>query len=199
MLLPQFIFYEKQGEFIKTISLHDTYSYRESNYIGGKSMNKGMLKSWVGKVIKVDRGGGESRTGKLIGAEEDHFILLTKEDGVIYYPTHHVKSLTENTKKGFDFNVELPEDFEFKTSSTFRELLDSLNYHWVKVNRGGHEKLEGVLIDSQDDFITMVLNDEVIRIAMFHIRNISYGPKMDNNKNDESKKEDNKAEDKKDK
>ena len=48
-------------------------------------MNKNMILSLVDKVIKVDRGGPESRVGMVLNAEDDHFTLLTEEDGIIYY------------------------------------------------------------------------------------------------------------------
>ena len=39
-------------------------------------MNKEMIHSLVDRVIKVDRGGPESRVGKLLAAEEDYITLL---------------------------------------------------------------------------------------------------------------------------
>lgn len=61
-------------------------------------MNKELMGSLLNKVIKIDRGGPESRVGLLIGVEDDYIALLTKEDGVIYYHLHHIKSVTENAK-----------------------------------------------------------------------------------------------------
>ncbi|MBB4825450.1 spore coat protein B [Sporosarcina luteola] len=150
-------------------------------------MNSELLLSLVGKVIKVDRGGPESRIGKLLAVNEDHITLLTEDDGVIYYKAHHIKSLTANTKSGLNFNIEVPENFEYKTAKTFKGILENLKYHWVKINRGGPEKLEGVLDDISDDFVTIILNEEVVRLSMFHIRNISYGEKVQ--KSDEADKE----------
>ena len=37
-----------------------------------------MWKSLVGKTIKVDRGGPESRIGKLMAVLNDHLVLLTE-------------------------------------------------------------------------------------------------------------------------
>ena len=81
-------------------------------------MNNDMWKSLVGKTIKVDRGGPESRIGKLMAVLDDHLVLLTKDDGVIYYNTHHVKSVTENSKDTMDIGIEVPENFEFKWHQT---------------------------------------------------------------------------------
>ena len=38
-----------------------------------------------------------------------------------------------------------------------------------------------------DDFVTIVANEEIIRVALFHIRNISYGVKLEKSKADEKK------------
>ncbi|UYY98163.1 hypothetical protein OJ967_22595 [Peribacillus frigoritolerans] len=148
-------------------------------------MNKEWLTNLVGKVLKVDRGGPESRTGLLLGVYDDHLSILTEQEGVIYYKTDHIKSITENVKKGFQFQLEIPEDFTFKTAATFKGLLDDLRNQWVNINRGGPEKLEGVLHDINDEFVTLILNEEVIRLSMFHIRSISYGARVEKQKEDE--------------
>jgi spore coat protein B len=152
-------------------------------------MNKEILSSLVGKAVKVNRGGHDSRIGQLLEVEEDYFVLLTKEDGVLYYKGHHVKSLTNNLKKGLDFNLTIPEDFTYIGGNCFKEVLCNLKYHWVTLNRGGHEKYEGVMDDVNDEYITMVSNEEVIRVAMFHIRNISYDMKVEDSDEEKDKKE----------
>ena len=160
-------------------------------------MNKEVLQTLVGKTIKVDRGGPESRVGKLLGVSEDHFTILTEADGVVYYLTHHIKSLTENTKKGLPFELEIPEVFVFVTAPTLFEVMESLKYNWVKINRGGKESVEGVLDDINLEYITIVHNEEIIRIATFHIHNISYGLKIEKPQKEESEKQEDKKDDKK--
>lgn len=146
-----------------------------------------MWKSLVGKTIKVDRGGPESRIGKLMAVLDDHLVLLTKDDGVIYYNTHHVKSVTENSKDTMDIGIEVPENFEFKSAASFQGLLDSLKFQWVRINRGGPEKLEGVISEINKDFLSLISKEEVVRVSMWHIRNISYGLKIESEKQEESK------------
>ncbi|WP_342600027.1 hypothetical protein MHB48_02670 [Psychrobacillus sp. FSL H8-0483] len=149
-------------------------------------MNKEMLHSLVNSTIKVDRGGPESRVGKLLAAAEDHITVLTAEDGVIYYYTHHIKSLTINAKNEVQLDLQVPEDFVFIQAKDYRSVLKGLQYKWVKINRGGPETLEGIMDEVHDDFITIVSNEEVIRISMFHMRNISYGVKIEKSKDDEN-------------
>jgi spore coat protein B len=68
------------------------------NLKGENYLFKEMTKSLLGKAIKIDRGGPESRIGKLLDIYDDHLVLLTEEDGVLYYNTNHIKSVTENAK-----------------------------------------------------------------------------------------------------
>lgn len=157
-------------------------------------MNKKMLLSLVDKVIKVDRGGPESRVGLLLSAEDDYFTLLTENDGIIYYSTQHIKSLTNHSKNETEFNLEIPKDFEYIQADDFKGILNCLTLQWVKINRGGPETLEGVLDSVTDDYAIIVANEEIIRVALFHIRNISYGVKIEKTEKDKDKsgKEENK-------
>ncbi|MCH7322588.1 hypothetical protein LZ480_11865 [Solibacillus sp. MA9] len=138
-------------------------------------MNKKMLMSLVDKVVKVDRGGPESRVGKLLTAGDDHFVLLTEKDGIVYYRTQHIKSITHNTREGMEFNVEVPEDQTYLLPTDFRSAVSNLHHQWVKINRGGPEMLEGIMDEVTDDYITIFSKDEIIRLAMYHVRNISLG------------------------
>jgi len=142
-------------------------------------MNRDMMKSLVGKIVKIDRGGPDSRIGKLMDVYDDHLVLLTEDDGVVYYCTHHIKSVTENAKDQLEFDIEVPEEFEFKKADSFQGMLNSLMYQWVKINRGGPEKLEGVLGEVATDYVSLINKEEIVRLSMFHIRNISYGLKVE--------------------
>lgn len=139
-------------------------------------MKKEMVSSLLNKVVKIDRGGPESSIGLLLGAEDDHITVLTEKDGIVYYKNDHIKSITYATKNGMDFSITaLPEGFDYVKADNFKSTLEGLKYQWVQINRGGPEKLEGVLDEINDDYITVILNDEVIRVVMFHVRNVSYG------------------------
>lgn len=151
-----------------------------------------MLHSLVDNIIKIDRGGPESREGRLIAVGVDYIALLTENEGVVYYRTHHIKSLTSNTKNDSQFDFQVPEDFRFIQAEDFKGVLESLKYHWVQINRGGPEKLEGIVDQVNDNFVTIIAKEEVIRISMFHIRNVSYEVKDRKNKgSNEKKTEDN--------
>lgn len=143
-----------------------------------------MILSLVDKVVKVDRGGPESRVGMILAARDDHFTILTEDDGVIYYNIQHIKSITHNSKNQVEFNLEIPGNFDFIQGDDFKSVLEKLSLQWVKINRGGPETLEGVMDAVTDDFVTIVANEEIIHVALFHIRNISYGVKVQRTKED---------------
>jgi len=145
-------------------------------------MNREMMTTLVDKVIRVDRGGPESGLGRLLSVSDDHITVLTENDGVIYYQMSHIKSLTHNAKTELTLNAVLPEGFVMKQEKELNGLLKSLRYQWVRINRGGPEKLEGVLDEVFEDYVTLVANEEVIRLSLFHIRSISYGPKVEQQK-----------------
>jgi spore coat protein B len=138
-------------------------------------MNKEAMMQYVGKIIRVDRGGPESRIGKLLEVHDDYFILLTKKDGVVYYKTNHIRSVTESSKDLMKLGIKVPKNFEYKTAENFVKLLECIKYQWVRINRGGHEALEGVLNDVNKDIASLIVQEEVVRFSMKHIRNISYG------------------------
>lgn len=156
-------------------------------------MNKNMMISFMGKVVKVDRGGPESRVGRIIAVKNDYFAMLTEEEGLIFYQHHHVKSVTRNTSKEFKFQSSFLDNFKFKAPIDFRCVLDSLIDFKVKINRGGKESMEGILNEANDDFVGMLTNEEVVHMSLFHIRNISYDIKKEKYQvvNESSNKEEN--------
>ena len=155
-------------------------------------MNRDLMLSLVRKAIKVDRGGPESRVGILLAVEDDHLILFTKDDGVVYYKLQHVKSVSLDTKGNQE--LEIPEDLEHFTGTDFKTVISNYRHSWVKVNRGGPEALEGILDEVSDEYVTIFSKHEVIHLAMFHIRNISSGIKEKEEEKEENQEKQEKQE-----
>ena len=152
-------------------------------------MDRELMNMHVGKTIRVDRGGPESRIGKLLAVFEDFFVLLTEKDGVVYYKTNHVRSITESSKDAMKLGLKIPEKLDFKTAENFHKLLESIRFQWVKINRdGGPESLEGVLSDSNKHYASLIVNEEVVRFSLKHIRNISYGLTVEKSTKDDDGK-----------
>jgi spore coat protein B len=149
-------------------------------------MDKDIIQGFIGNVIRVDRGGPESKIGMLLGASDDHIVLLTEDDGVVYYNNQHIKSFTGNMKEPMEFNIEVPEDFQWIKADNLQDLFTSLRLKWITINRGGPEKLEGILTQVDKDFIYLVNSQEMVRLSLFHIKSISYGLKIEKTKQEES-------------
>ncbi|NHC40659.1 hypothetical protein G6549_11820 [Bacillus sp. MM2020_1] len=153
-------------------------------------MDKDIMKCFIGKVIKVDRGGPESKIGMLMDASDDLIVLLTEDDGLVYYNSKHIKSFSDNIKGSMKLSIEVPKDFKFIKAANFKELLNSLKFKWIKINRGGPEKLEGVLTEVENDSVFLINNQEIVRLSLLHIRSISYGlivEKAEEEKSDKQK------------
>jgi spore coat protein B len=154
------------------------------------------FQSLLGKTIKINKGGSESRTGLLLAVKPDHLVLQSAEDGISYYHTDHIKSVIGHTKDEFHAayvqktsknNENTPEAAAsgqpeavaavqeapvYPKAENYAGLLQGLQYSWVRINRGGPESIEGVLVESTDRELTLVVNQEVYRIPVFHMRNI---------------------------
>jgi spore coat protein B len=123
------------------------------------------------ELIRVDRGGPESRVGRLVAIGTDFFAILTKEDGLVYYQLSHVKSISEETNNNDNSITEIP---ALANVLTLADAFGNLHNFWIKINRDGPESVEGVLSDNTTDHIVLVKNKEIFRISTFHIRNFSY-------------------------
>jgi spore coat protein B len=151
------------------------------------------LSALIGRRVRIDRGGPESRSGRLISVKPDHAVVYVEGEGILYYKTSHIKSISLDARDYSDLNTLYDMPSSYLDVETFDDVLRNLKYHWVQINRGGPEKVEGVLSDSYADRVLLIINNEIITILKYHIRNISYGVSKEN-KNKENNE--NKAENK---
>ncbi|MDQ0339030.1 spore coat protein B [Caldalkalibacillus uzonensis] len=155
-----------------------------------------LLQNMKYRCIRIDRGGPESRQGRLLEVKSDYIVIHTGENKVVYYEIHYIKSISENK----EISIQTYKDYPgYIDGENFSTLLQNMKHCWVQINSGGQESIEGVLVDNSDDHLTLIYNQEVYRISTFHIRNVSLGPKQ-KRKEDESitEKGDQKKEQKKD-
>ncbi|EJR56275.1 hypothetical protein IIO_05368 [Bacillus cereus VD115] len=144
------------------------------------------LKDLIGSYVRVNRGGPESQKGTIVSLGADYFGLENEKGENHYYQLRHLKSITKNTKDGGigDFGwaeEDIAEDFE--------SLLQSFKYRWVKINRGGPEKIEGILQDASSDYVTLIIKEEVVLIALSHIKSVNYNAPVSGESSDESSDE----------
>jgi spore coat protein B len=173
-----------------------------------ENMNELML-NLKGLYVQIDRGGPEARKGTLLDVKPDHFILQTNEDGVLYSTIRHIKSVSLAIQNNQQENAEgaaaaaaavaavqnangvviqgangavvqsVPDYLDFED---FNTLLQNMKHSWVQINRGGPEKIEGIICETADDHIILINGQEINRVQTYHIRNVSY-PKQQENQN----------------
>ncbi|PEM31727.1 spore coat protein [Bacillus wiedmannii] len=129
------------------------------------------LKDLIGSYVRVNRGGPESQKGTIVSLGVDYFGLENEKGENHYYQLRHLKSITQNTKDGGVGDFEWVEE---DIAEDFEMLLQSFKYRWVKINRGGPEKIEGILQDVSGGYVTLIIKEEVVLIALSHIKSVNY-------------------------
>ncbi|MEH7383040.1 hypothetical protein V7138_21430 [Bacillus sp. JJ1533] len=175
-----------------------------------------LMTSLVGEVVRINRGGPESKTGKLVEVKNDYLIIYDKMDGLIFYAIDHIKSVTkltmETNEDGSDStnNSQKKETEQQKMDEYGEEntdeleqlmtivkeveaenltgILNNLQYGWIKINRKGPESLEGALaqFDNDNNFLVLVDKHNVIRIPLNHMKSFSF--KLQNNEEQDNSK-----------
>ncbi|MDZ4625722.1 spore coat protein [Bacillus cereus] len=147
------------------------------------------LKDLIGSFVRVNRGGPESQKGTIISVCQDYFVLKNEKGELYYYQLKHLKSITKNAKECGSSDCEWE---DCACAEDFEALLESFKYCWVKINRGGPEKVEGILQDVSCDFVTLIVKEEIILIAIKHIKSVNYnalacGESDESDESDDSK------------
>ncbi|MCR8630905.1 spore coat protein [Paenibacillus radicis (ex Xue et al. 2023)] len=162
-------------------------------------MDKESLSLMIGRTVRINRGGPESKKGKLFSAKDDHIVVDIENEGMLYCKMDHIKSLTLDARDVSDLTEVPPTPVEeqvvlpkYIDAEDFYSVMENMKYRWVQINRGGPEKTEGVLVETTADQIRMVVGNEVVHILPFHIRNISYGLKKNDQDNNKDKQDGNK-------
>lgn len=160
-------------------------------------MDKESLSLLIGRTVRINRGGPEAKKGKLLSAKDDHIVVEVENEGMLYFKTDHIKSLSLDARDVTDLtvvysDVEAPVLPTYIDVDNFALVMENMKYRWCQINRGGPEKTEGVLIDATEDEIKMVVGNEVVYILPLHVHNISYGLKKNEQDNNKDKQEGNK-------
>ncbi|WP_416655244.1 spore coat protein [Bacillus amyloliquefaciens] len=142
-----------------------------------------LISRMTNRTVQLNQGGPESKRGKLHETGDDFLVLETEDDGIVYFNTDHVKSISAEQEDDQE-----DERTEFEMADDFHGIFKCLIHKWVSINRGGPEAVEGILVDNSDGHYTLVKDKEVLRIHPLHIKSISAGAKG------AAKKEENKNE-----
>jgi spore coat protein B len=171
------------------------------NYLPGvqpaleKQTNVYQAMQLVGQQVKVNRGGPDSVEGNLLAIPGD-FLVIAAKDVIVYVNGSHVKSITEGSSggksrgKSGNNTTGRSRSQQFITASSFNSLLSRMRHQFIQINRGGPEKVEGFLAETNSNFLLLIVKRELVRIPIFHIKTVniseknqSGGNKNNNNSN----------------
>lgn len=149
------------------------------------------LKHSIGKMIQVERGGPDKINGKLVAIGNDFITVETQQDGYIYLQTRHMKSISEpivdETEAKQNVIVEENHIPPMIEADDFSQLLNQLKHRLIRINHAGPNVIQGVLIDTGDESITLLHQmKELVYFPTYHIRSVSciFKSQDDNKKDD---------------
>ncbi|WP_127538498.1 hypothetical protein [Paenibacillus illinoisensis] len=147
------------------------------------SMNGQGMRGLLGREIKINRGGPDSVTGTLMDVRWDYMAMSCKE-GIVYVNETHVKSITDTGRSGGNRAAAMGNPIP---SNTFLGVMQALRFRRVQINRGGPEKVEGILADAnQNQLILALKNQEIVRIPLQHVKSVSIVRGSNNNNSNNS-------------
>ncbi|MFX3673610.1 MAG: hypothetical protein ACE3JQ_04045 [Paenisporosarcina sp.] len=146
------------------------------------------------QTVRINGRGPESKKGQLIDVKEDYLTLYSEDDGLVFFNEQHIKSIssptaeeeekvenqTDSTNTFESLNEEtntgltqLLEEYGHVFDNNMNGVLTNLKYSWIKINRKGPESLEGMLVDSNDNHLVIVVANEILRVSTYHVKNFS--------------------------
>lgn len=146
---------------------------RQQTRSGSGTTQSGLIQraaNLIGRQVKINRGGPDMVEGRLLAVPADYLVVGTNQ-GVVYVNAAHVKSITENLQSGSGGSRS--RSSSFITASSFNSLLSRLRHQFIQINRGGPEKIDGFLAEINSDSLLVVVNREVVRIPIFHIKTVN--------------------------
>ena len=116
------------------------------------------LYSMVGKQVKINRGGPNSKEGILLKAKEDYIALLVGQE-VFYFLTKHIHSATQNIKENSSIvDTNSVTEVSYFDSKTFTDLLKELKHQSIQINEGPESRI-GELLNVNPSMI-VILHEE---------------------------------------
>lgn len=133
------------------------------------------MESMINRRVLINRGGPESRLGYLLAIKDDHLVLQNDEEGIIYFKTGHIKSISLQKDQLAEPMIEESKmESPWLDVNHFDEILENMRLSKVQINRGGPESVHGVLLDYTDGLLTLLANHQIINIFTDHLKNISF-------------------------
>lgn len=144
--------------------------------------------SLQGNAVRINRGGPDSVEGTLVGTGVDYLVIQAK-DGVVYIKTSHIKSFSENLgTKGRTTGTMGRTGRSIIRAYNFDGVLRALKHQRVQINRGGPEKIDGIISDYSNDSLTLVVNKELVHVQTYHVKSVTVRSRSSNSSNQNSSK-----------
>jgi len=133
------------------------------------------MESMINRRVLINRGEPESRLGYLLAIKDDHLVLQNDEEGIIYYKTGHIKSISLQKDQLTEPMIEESKmESPWLDVNHFDEILENMRLSKVQINWGVPESVHGVLLDYTDGLLTLLANHQIINIFTDHLKNISF-------------------------
>ncbi|EKN63414.1 hypothetical protein P9E76_16790 [Schinkia azotoformans] len=200
----------QRSNHIKNVVADDKANIQIANELTPHDTNESkfedILSNLIGEEVKINRG-PESRKGRLLGVNGDYLALYVEKEGVSYFNLDHVKSFSikakEDDKEKESENDRVNKENKEKDNGKMKEnqvvsfidvnslnrLFKYLKYSYIMINRGP-EGVEGILVDVKDNLITLVFQDQVLRVNRNHVKSIREKMNQENS-NDNSNQNNN--------
>ncbi|WP_029420857.1 hypothetical protein [Alicyclobacillus macrosporangiidus] len=142
-------------------------------------MDFSFMEDAIGKTIQLERDGPDKLVGKLAAIMGDCLALETAEHGVVYVNGQHIKTISESVipevQQAADVPVLEEEYPPLVEADDFEDLLGKLRHRLIRINHGGPNALQGVLIELRPGVVT-ILHDmkDYVHYPTYHIRSVTW-------------------------
>jgi spore coat protein B len=159
---------------------------------GGFYMDFSFLVNSIGKKVQVERGGPDKLEGKLVFIRPEFLILETEQNGYVYVQSKHIKTVSEPVIPEIQMQANTEEKntniLPMVEAEDFVELLRKLRHRLIRVNHGGPNVIQGVLIEVGDESVTILHQmKDFVYYPIYHIRSVTCIFNNQNKKENENK------------
>ncbi|MFI8705605.1 hypothetical protein ACIGHG_00725 [Bacillus sp. NPDC077411] len=171
------------------------YPYNHSYYFA-RNISKN-LKDLIGTNVRINLGGPEKGEGTLLKIQSD-FCVLQSDDGVVYYPLHHINGFAEQSSDESEESGESDENEQNDNQNKeneepiivggnyFGSVIDRLKGETIQLNRGP-KKVEGIVAGRTRGHILLDIDGQITYVPMFHVQSMCWNYNNSNDSNDKNK------------
>lgn len=169
------------------IRFNSIFKAHNTNNLSKASTFNELIVNFKNQKIRVYDKGSEVKEGYLIDLKDNFFVLYTEIDGLLFFKEHYITSFSHdlanevivkdndgmevnNSLNGNEVDIELYHQLSSETTNNF---LTSLKNYWVKINRKGQESLQGLVVETNEKYLELDVNNEIFKIPTYHVRNFS--------------------------